>query len=684
MAALDTAEKSGQVARLKRRRWRVALLACSAVALLAGRADAQSPGDDAIGQQAVASDDLADLALEDLLDMKVYAASKSLQDVSRAPASVTIVTADEIRQQGYRTLADILRSVRGFFVTYDRDYSYVGVRGFQRPGDYNGRVLLLLNGHRLNDTIYEQALLGTESPIDVELFERVEVIRGPSSSLYGTSAFFAVVNLITRSGRAVNGAEVQAQAGSQQTARGRVTAGGRTANGLEGLLSLSAYGSDGNASLYFPEFDGPGSGGGLVLDGDRDRWTSVFARASANGIDLQVGLGSRRKTIPTAPFDTVFGDTRTATDDTRAFAHAHYARRLGARTTLELRGAYDRYDYLGRLAYDTGLMTDVGHGAWVTSEASIVEQFDRHGLTAGIEYRANVRQDQSADDETGVLLDDRRSSHISGVYVNDEMRLGARVLLNAGLRWDQYYGRFGGTVNPRLALIATPAGGSTLKVLYGRAFRAPNPYELYYGQDERSARLQPERISTYEAEWEQRLQPRLQFTAAAFRSRVGDLIVQQAGSDETIDGLYFNNGDNVTATGVEFELQGELPGRVQGRVAQTFQQLEHDSTGARPTNSPSALTTIMVQAPIPRTETVVGFNGFVIGNRLTVLDGLVPRAFVSNLTFSRRVGSRGLGVSATFYNVFGTSWGDPGSNEHRQEVLPQDGRTGIARLSWRF
>ena len=62
----------------------------------------------------------------------------------------------------------------------------------------------------------------------------------------------------------------------------------------------------------------------------------------------------------------------------------------------------------------------------------------------------------------------------------------------------------------------------------------------------------------------------------------------------------------------------------------------------------------------------------------------VPGAFVSNVTFSHRAGPKGLALSATFYNVFGASWGDPGSNEHRQEVLPQDGRTGIARLSWRF
>ena len=113
---------------------------------------------------------------------------------------MTIVTAGEIKRYGYRTLADILRSVRGFFVTYDRNYDYVGVRGFGRPGDYNSRVLLLVDGHRINDNVYDTASIGTEFPVDVDLIDRMEIIPGPSSSLYGNNAFFGVINIITRKG----------------------------------------------------------------------------------------------------------------------------------------------------------------------------------------------------------------------------------------------------------------------------------------------------------------------------------------------------------------------------------------------------------------------------------------------------------------------------------------------------
>lgn len=101
--------------------------------------------------------DLAEASLEQLGNIKVYSASKHLQSAGDAPSSVTVITADEIQQHGYRTLADILQTVRGFFVTYDRNYSSIGVRGFARPEDFNTRVLLLVDGHRLNDNIYHWA-----------------------------------------------------------------------------------------------------------------------------------------------------------------------------------------------------------------------------------------------------------------------------------------------------------------------------------------------------------------------------------------------------------------------------------------------------------------------------------------------------------------------------------------------
>jgi len=191
-----------------------------------------------------------EISLEELLKMEiptVEAASKYKQKITEAPASVTIIGADEVKKYGYRTLADILRSAPGLYVSYDRNYSFLGVRGFSL-GDYNNRVLLLIDGHRLNNSLSDSAFIGSEFPLDVDLIERVEIIRGPGSSLYGNNAFFGVINVITRKGRdmAGNGAEVSGEIASFDTYKGRVSYGNRFTNGLELLLSGTIYDSEGH------------------------------------------------------------------------------------------------------------------------------------------------------------------------------------------------------------------------------------------------------------------------------------------------------------------------------------------------------------------------------------------------------------------------------------------------------
>ena len=156
--------------------------------------------------------DILTVSIEELSKTKVYTASRRLENSRQAPSAVTVVTAEEIREYGWRTLADVLRTVRGFYTAYDRDYTYLGVRGFMRSGDYNSRILLLINGHRMNDNVYDSAHVGTEFPLDLDLVDHIEIVRGPSSSLFGTNAVFGVINVITR--RASKGMALEVSADS--------------------------------------------------------------------------------------------------------------------------------------------------------------------------------------------------------------------------------------------------------------------------------------------------------------------------------------------------------------------------------------------------------------------------------------------------------------------------------------
>ena len=226
------------------------------------------------------SADLTRFSLEELMHMEVYSASKFGQKASEAPSAVTVITAEDIRTRGYRTLADILRGLPGVYVSYDRNYSYVGVRGFGRPGDYNDRLLFLVDGYRINENVFDQALIGTDFLLDVDLIERVEFLpAGPATALYGHNAFFGLVSITTKRGRNIGGPEVAGAVASAEAYQARTTLGRKLDNGGDVLLSASVYDRQGK-NLYFPEFDRPPLQDGVAVGLDHDAFHQFFGKLS--------------------------------------------------------------------------------------------------------------------------------------------------------------------------------------------------------------------------------------------------------------------------------------------------------------------------------------------------------------------------------------------------------------------
>ena len=138
------------------------------------------------GQDDTSAAALADLSLEQLMRVQtVTSASRFEQSLSEAPSAVTVLTSQEIREYGWRTLGEALASIPGLYVSSDRNYAYLGARGFLRPGDYDSRFLLLVDGVRSNDNLYDQAAIGTDALLDMALVERIEYVPGPGAAVYG-------------------------------------------------------------------------------------------------------------------------------------------------------------------------------------------------------------------------------------------------------------------------------------------------------------------------------------------------------------------------------------------------------------------------------------------------------------------------------------------------------------------
>jgi outer membrane receptor for ferrienterochelin and colicins len=648
-----------------------------------------------INQSAALPADLADLSLEDLMRVTVYSASKFEQKTSEAPSSVTIITASEIEKYGYRTLADILRSVRSFYTTYDRNYSYLGIRGFARPGDYNSRALLLVDGVRINDGIYNTAAIGTDFILDVDLVDRVEVIRGPGSSLYGSNAFFAVINIITKKGEQIKGIEVSADAGSFDTYRGRVTYGNKVRENIEMLLSATYYDSNGDKDLYYPEFDAPETNNGIAENSDIDRFHSFFGRASFYDFTLEGAFVKRKKLIPTASFETFFNDTRNATTDQSAFIDLKYVHTYASDWNVLARITYSQNNYDGRYVYDYAeegdeepyivANKDYADSAWWGTEAQVSKKFfDKHRLILGGEYRDSFRQHQGNYDED-VYLDSEEDSTVWGVYAQDEFPIMSNLILNAGIRHD-HYSTFGGSTNPRLALVYSPLEQTILKVLYGKAFRAPSAYELYYHdgyiRQKPNPDLDPETIQTYELILEQRIGEHLLATINGFYYKIEDLINGEIDSSDNL--ITYKNVQEVEAKGIELELQGQWLNGLGGRLSYSYQLCEDSKTDKILTNSPKHLAKLAVTIPLYEKKLFLGIEEYYMSERKTIGRNHVDESFITNVTLFSHQLFRTLKVSASLYNLFDERYSDPASVEHLQDSIEQDGRSFRFKVTYTF
>jgi iron complex outermembrane receptor protein len=643
-----------------------------------------------IAQQGNQDTDLSEVSLEELSNIQVYSASKHMQSASEAPASVTVVTADEIQKYGYRTLADILQNTRGFYVTNDRDYSFVGVRGFGRLGDSNNRILVLIDGHRINDNVFGEPYLGTEFLVDVDLIERVEIIRGPSSSLYGADAFFAVINVITRKPPQLKGVELSFAPASFGTYDGRASYGGRY-RGIDMLLSGTFYNSQGQ-TLFYPQFDSPATNYGMTRNTDYESFQHILATISFRGFTLQGLFSARDKGVPTAYYGALFNDPRTQNYDYHQYLDLSYQHSIGEKWDLTARTSYDQARLQAPVAYSTGLpdgSTTVDtysfRGAWSDSEAKLsTTLLEKHKITVGTEITDNVRQDQADYAAlSNVFVADPASSTSWALYGQDEFAIIHNLTLSAGLRYDRY-SNFGGTTNPRLGLIYHPFHPTTLKLLYGTAFRAPEPFELTpdFALFDNNLRLKPETIRSVEGVVEQTFGQHLTLSGSVLHNRISDLITLEPNPS---DGhTLYENFERADATGVEVELDGHLASGVQGKASYTYTDTEQLITRQILANSPQHLGKLSLIYPVVQRRLFASLDAQYTSPVQTLVGNTVSGYSVFNVTLLGHTLGKHLDLSTSIYNILDKKYFNPGRPEDVQDAIQQDGRNFRIKFTGRF
>ncbi len=635
--------------------------------------------------------DLSELTLEQLSQATVFTASGHFQDVADAPSSVTIITAEQIHQHGYRTLAEVLNNQRGFFVTNDRNYTSLGVRGFSRPGDYNTRILLLVDGHRLSDSVYTAAMIGTEFPIDVDLIRRIEIIRGPGSALYGSNAVFAVINIFTRRGQDVNGLELASSSASHNTEQGRATYGRQIGN-LDLLLSGAFYGSRGNNRLFYPEYNSPDTNNGIASHVDDDQLGSALASASYRDLHLTAVYGTREKGVPTGAYGTVFSDPGNRTVDAHEYVDLKGEHTYAKVWDTSARVFADRYTYRGAYIYPSPLdpaqlspEIDVADSkTWGTELRVAHAPTHGHLVLAGFELRDNFRQSQTTYDldPLAPLFDDLNSSFLAGTYVQDEISLTKTLALNLALRYD-HESSTASAFAPRVAFIAHPTRRDSVKLMFGQAFRSPTLYERMYAVDPQigNPSLLPETIRTAELAWFHSITDTVLLSTTVFYSRMDHLISQVSNSDGL---LVYQNLPHVDSAGTEIEFSGNLDRGTEWIASYSFQETRDSGTGQLLNNSPRNLGKLNLSQPFARRKLVASVDAQ-YRSRIQTIDGTTISPFtVANVTLlGHALGSRA-DLSAGVYNVLDKHYADPCTGGNLQAKIPQDGRTVRLQLTLRL
>ncbi len=633
-----------------------------------------------------------DLALT--LTEEVTAASRSTEAVDQAPSSVTIIPRRELTALGYPTIAEALRGVPGVYSWNDRTYQAVGFRGLGRLGSYGNRVLVLVDGHPLNDDWLGSSYVGYDARTSLDDVERIEVVRGPGSVLYGTSAFSGVINLVTRRARE-RGSEVAISTAEGGVARGRVRAnvplGPHSA-----LWASAAIGRSSGRNFFFPELQQSSRGA------DGFEVGTLEGRFHHGWFSAGWYLQTHHKNLPTGEYETILADPRTAQSDTRASLELKAEPGLGPLRTMTRLHA-NHYRFHGGYAREPGaggLERDTFRGSWVGLEERLeLQAAPGLKLTLGGEGQLHFQIETRAVDERTVLLRDSHPHQVGAAYALVDVSPSERLHLSAGARLDAY-STFGSSLNPRIAIVAKPYAEGNTKLMVGKAFRAPSVYELYYNDggitQVASPDIEPESVYSAELEHTHRLSPTVTATGAVFANLVKDLVLT-SGSGSAPDPLsYVNSQAPIATVGAELGLKRDWRQGYMLALSYSFQRSRFLADGAlssllalkqspdfrRVANSPGHLASLKGALPLlGRTLT--------LASRLSVESGRYDRneqsggeaqletdAFaVWDVVLTGREERHRFSWAAGVYNAFDWRYALPVSAEFPQRTIAQDGRT---------
>ena len=544
------------------------------------------------------SDDLLALSWEELTQVKVIIASGTEQTLEKAPATVTVITADEIKNTGAVNLTEVLETIPGIHINTNSfgNRPLVHMRG---TGSF--QTLLMINGNDTRDLMWAFGIFWKGIPVSA--IERIEVIRGPGSALYGADASAGVINVITKTAGKITDTEAGLRVGSFDSQSAFMQSGGQW-NGFELGITAEFSTTDGydptieqDKSLQYGKADYGWKNQDIRFSIARENWQ--FLGNYSRHDDLQTGLTGAGNLDPV-----------TSADDERfdfdlLYKNADFSQNWGVDAKLHYQDLdYDSNDGFQEsppdVQYPVGQLNHMSSSErQISIEGSaLYSGFKQHSIRigAGYDWQDLYRVEQGVNfgigpngnpitpgspiveiSDTPYAFAPERTRKIHHLFLQDAWSFADDWELTIGARYD-HYSDFGDTVNPRVALIWNTTAKLTTKFMYGQGFRAPSFQELYADTSRTlsNSKLDPEESETLELAFSYAASRDLQLGLNLFDFEITDFISKVSTGDPADSRKRYQNTGKNKILGVEMEARWQATENLKLTANYTYRDPDHN------------------------------------------------------------------------------------------------------------
>lgn len=511
--------------------------------------------------------------IEELMNTKVNIATKSNKSINETPGVVSVITSEEIKNMGARELEDVLQTIPGFeIIRRSNGYYGIGIRGVKDPRT-SSKLLMMVDGVPFNEIFYGHSI-GMGYDVNIDIIDRIEIIRGPGSALYGRNAFSGVMNIITKNGKNDEKSFVKLTGGTYNT---KILSGyygyknekinasfsfrrlytdvtdQKFDNGMgENVLwniyrnnsTMSASIGYGNLMLSGTYFDV--DGGALFNDNRLLKRAGNFSLSCSNNINPRLSFDAK-----------IYSHNEEYTEDFEGLKPGIVPQYPAG---IYYKPVFKEYLY--------GIETEMNYKISSTNDLLFGVQMDIHGakdVTISSNYNFNdntaiynmvdsipIGRNDQVLWQPGWFVNNGHQYNNLAFFAQDIWYATKALCFTFGARYD-IDSQIGGVFNPRVGIVWEPLNHAYLKLLYGKAYRAPSPSEQYQtlGFAFGNTNLQPEIINTFEVSLSHRLN-RMTNTVSLFKNKLKDMIYSEIKNSVSPNNTYYNLGKN-NSIGIEFE-----------------------------------------------------------------------------------------------------------------------------------